>query len=55
MPLRVSGQEYIIAFDDTDEFGRSTGIAEVELPDGTYDGLAVLEAVHPISFLLESR
>ena len=55
MPLRVSGQEYIIAFDDTDEFGRSTGIAEVELPDGTYDGTVVLEAVHPISFLLESR
>ena len=55
MPLRVSGQEYIIAFDDTDQYGRSIGYAEVELPDGTYDGLAVLDAVHPISFLLESR
>ena len=55
MPLRVSGQEYRIAFSQTDEFGRSAGATEVDLPDGTYDGIVVLEAVHPISFLLESR
>ena len=55
MPLRVSGQEYQIAFSETDEYGRSVGTAEVNLPDGTYDGTVVLEAVHPISFLLESR
>ena len=52
MPLRVSGQEYQIAFSETDEYGRSVGTAEVNLPDGTYDGTVVLEAVHPISFLL---
>ena len=46
MPLRVGGQ---------DEYGRSVGTAEVNLPDGTYDGTVVTEAVHPISFLLESR
>ena len=55
MPLRVSGQEYQIAFAQMDEYGRSVGAAEVSLPDGTYDGDVVLEAVHPISFLLESR
>ena len=55
MPLRVSGQEFRIAYAQTDEYGRSVGTAEVELPDGTYDGIVVTEAVHPISFLLESR
>ena len=55
MPLRVSGQEYRIAAFRTDEYGRSVGTAEVDLPDGTYDGIVVTEAVHPISFLLESR
>ena len=55
MPLRVSGQEVRIASAQTDEYGRSIGAAEVNLPDGTYDGTIVTEAVHPISFLLESR
>ncbi len=55
MPLHVIGQEYRIAYADLDEYGRSVGIAEVNLPDGTYDGTVVTEAVHPISFLLESR
>ena len=55
MPLRVSGQEYRIASSQTDEYGRSVGAAEVNLPDGTYDGTVVIEATHPISFLLESR
>lgn len=55
MPLRVGGQESRIAYSRTDEYGRSVGTAEVNLPDGTYDGTVVTEAVHPISFLLESR
>ena len=55
MPLRVSGQDYRIAFAQTDEYGRSVGMAEVNLPDGTYDGVVITEAVQPISFLLESR
>ena len=55
MPLRVSGRDYQIAFAQTDEYGRSVGMAEVNLPDGTYDGTVVTEAVRPISFLLESR
>ena len=55
MPLRVSGQDYLIAYTGKDAYGRLTGTAEAALPDGTYDGSVVLEAVHPISFLLESR
>ena len=55
MPLRVGGQDFIIACTGADEYGRLTGTAEVSLPDGTYDGWVVVEAVHPISFLLESR
>ena len=30
-------------------------LKKVNLPDGDYDGVVVLEAVHPITFLLESR
>ena len=55
MPLCVGGQDYLIAYTGADEYGRLTGTAEVTLPDGTYDGSVVVEAVHPISFLLESR
>lgn len=55
MALRIGGQEYTIAAAQTDEYGRSIGVAEVSLPDGTYDGTVVTETVHPISFLLESR
>ncbi len=55
MPLRVSGKDCFVASADMDEYGRSVGMAEVELPDGSYDGSVVTEAVHPISFLLESR
>ena len=55
MALRVSGQEYHIASAETDEYGRSVAAAEVNLPNGTYDGIVVTEAVHPISFLLESK
>ena len=55
MPLRIAGQEFVIASVETDEYGRMTGIAEVDLPDGTYDGTVVVEQTHPIEFLLKSR
>lgn len=55
MPLRVNGEEYRIAYARADEYGRSEGTAEVGLPNGTYDGTVITEAVHPIRFLLESR
>ena len=55
MPLRVSGQDYRIAFAQTDEYGRSVGMAEVNLPDGTYEGSLVTESIHPIQFLISSK
>ncbi len=55
MPLRVSGQDVIIASTDTDEYGRTVGVAEVVLPNGIYDGVVITETMHPLMFLLESR
>ena len=54
MPLRISGQEFRIASVQTDEYGRTVALAEVELPDGTYEGVVITETVHPIRFLLTS-
>ncbi len=55
MPLRMPSGEYTIGSLGIDEYGRNYGIAEVDLPDGIYDGTVVTEKTHPISFLLESR
>ncbi len=55
MPLRVAGQESVIASAEPDEFGRSVGTAELNLPDGTYDGKVVVARTSPIDFLLTSR
>ena len=55
MPLRAAGQETAIASVETDKFGRTVCYAELFLPDGTYDGVVVIERVRPISFLLESH
>ena len=55
MPLRVAGQEFMIAFVRTDEYGRQVGTAQADLPDGTYDGTVVVDETHPIRFLTESR
>ena len=55
MILRVAGQEYRIVSTDTDEYGRMTGEAMVDMPDGTYQGEVVVDSTSPIDFLLESR
>jgi len=55
MPLRVAGQDALILTTDTDAYGRPYGTAELNLPDGAYDGVVVTEAAHPIQFLLTSR
>ncbi len=52
MPLRISGQEYVIALTKPDEYGRTIGIAEVNLPNGSYNGTVIVEQTHPIDFLL---
>ena len=54
MTLRVAGQEVTIASVETDPFGRTISYAELFLPDGTYDGVVVVEQTRPISFLLSS-
>ena len=38
-----------------DARGMILGEAQVDLPDGRYDGIVVIESVHPIRFLFESR
>ena len=55
MPLRIAGQEFRIASAETDDYGRSFGVAEVPLPDGIYDGKVVVEETRPIDFLFTSR
>ena len=55
MPLRVAGQEVKIASVETDKYGRTLCYAELLLPDGTYDGVVVIQQIRPISFLFESN
>ena len=55
MPLRVGGKETVILSTKTDEYGRTVGMAEVDLQDGMYDGTLVMESIHPIQFLLTSK
>ncbi|MBQ8964583.1 MAG: hypothetical protein IJ089_12470 [Clostridia bacterium] len=55
MPFRVAGQEVTLISAEKDEFGRAYGMAQVDLPDGTYEGVVVTEAVRPIQFLLLGR
>ncbi len=55
MTLRVAGQEFLLSAAQPDIYGRSVGIAEVGLPDGTYSAAVVVERTHPIDFLVTSR
>lgn len=55
MSLYVSDQEFVIASVKADSYGRSVGQAQINFPDGFYDGTVVTEVIHPIEFLLESR
>ena len=54
-PLRIASQEFVIASVDYDAYGRATALAELPLPDGSYDATVVVEQTRPIEFLLESR
>ena len=55
MPFRIASQEFVIAAVDYDDYGRATALAEVSLPDGSYEAKIIVEQIHPIEFLLESR
>lgn len=54
MILRVSNENVNIASVRTDEYGRPVGLAEVNLPDGSYEGIVVTEQTHAIDFLLKA-
>ena len=54
MEMQVSGRDVQLASARKDEYGRSVGVAEIELPDGIYDGSVVTEKTHPIEFLLKA-
>lgn len=53
MPVRAGSKECRIAAVEEDEYGRMTGIAEVDLPDGKYDAEVVTETTKPVEFLLK--
>lgn len=55
MTVRVQDDEYTIDYTYQDVRGVTLGEAQMDLPDGRYNGTVVLEIVHPIQFLLESR
>lgn len=55
MALHAGGQDFTVASAKTDAYGRSVGMAEVSLPDGSYDGTVVIESVHAMDFLMESN
>ena len=55
MTLRVGGKETTILSTKADDFGRTMGTAEVDLPDGMYEGSLVTESIHPIQFLISSK
>ncbi len=55
MTLRVGDKQTAILSTKTDEYGRTVGMAEIDLQDGMYDGSLVTESIHPIQFLLTSK
>jgi hypothetical protein len=55
MIFRINSTEYVIAYTAVDDYGRVYGMAAVDLPDGSYEGTAVIEQIHPIQFLLTSN
>ena len=54
MRVTVESQEYPITSTFVDEYGRTVGMANMALPDGTYEGTVVVEETHAIDFLLQS-
>lgn len=55
MTLKVEGKEAEITSTETDEYGRTYGIAELILPDGVYSGTVVTQSIDPVEFLLTGR
>ncbi len=54
MPLRVSTESAAIAGVQCDDYGRMIGLAELMLPDGTYEGTVITDQTRPIDFLFKA-
>ena len=54
MPANISGQECTIESVATDDYGRTVGVARVDLADGSYRGSVVVDETRAIDFLLQS-
>ena len=55
MSVTIANQEYRIGSTTTDEYGRTVGLTDVNLADGTYEGAAVVDETRAIDFLLRSN
>ncbi|MBQ9610157.1 MAG: hypothetical protein IJV15_12035 [Lachnospiraceae bacterium] len=55
MTVHLVDKDYVISEVAEDEYGRAIAYTEVTLPDGSYDAEVVVEEIHPIKFLFESR
>ena len=55
MSVTVENQQSRIASTATDEYGKTVGLCDVNLPDGTYDGTVVVDETRAIDFLLKSN
>ena len=54
MQLTVESQEHAIESVSADEYGKPVGHANVDLPNGTYNGTLVVYETRAIDFLLQS-
>lgn len=54
MTVTILSQEYSVESTAADEYGRTVGVANVDLPNGAYDGTVVVDETHAIDFLLQS-
>lgn len=54
MTFTISSEDYKISDVIEDEYGRLIGVAEVSVPDGTYEAKIVTDRTRPIDFLFKS-
>ena len=52
MTVRIEGAEFRVSEVEKDELGLTVVYAPVNLTDGNYDAVIVIESISPISFLL---
>lgn len=53
MTVRIGGADYTVRTVENDEYGRTVGVATMDVSDGRYDVRIVTESIHPIKFLLD--